>query len=171
LPSLGRNKRIILNIKRWIATDTFQKHKFFCPAANPHGMSVTELMVAICITAILAAVAIPSYINYVQQARVISLVMPRLYLMETNISLFYFKNNKLPGSPEISEILTNIDTEKLDIALTNGSIALTIKAHERGSKLHILDGKMLVASPVLTRDRIVGWHLSGELADRLKINY
>jgi Tfp pilus assembly protein PilE len=134
-------------------------------------MSVTELMVAICISAILAAVAIPSYITYVQQTRVVSLIMPRLYLIETNISLFYFNNNKLPGSPEVEEILMDIDAENLDIALANGSIAMTIKAKESGSKLHILDGKMLVASPVLTKDRIIGWHLAGELADRLKINY
>ncbi|TFG88704.1 MAG: hypothetical protein E4H16_04655 [Candidatus Atribacteria bacterium] len=134
-------------------------------------MSVTELMVAICISAILAAVAIPSYITYVQQTMVVSLIMPRLYLIETNISLFYFNNNKLPGSPEVEEILMDIDAENLDIALANGSIAMTIKAKESGSKLHILDGKMLVASPVLTKDRIIGWHLAGELADRLKINY
>ena len=134
-------------------------------------MGVTELMVAICITAILAAVAIPSYINYMQQARVIALIIPRLYLIETNISLFYFENNKLPGSLEAEEVLRDIDMENLEITLSNGSLAMTIKARDRGSKLHILDDKMLVASPVLTRNRIIGWHLSGELADRLKINY
>lgn len=134
-------------------------------------MSVTELMVAICITAILAAVAIPSYVTYMQQARVLSLVIPRLYLIETNISLFYFRNNTLPGSADIENILKDIDVENLDIALANGSIAMKIQAGESGAKLHILDGKMLVASPVLTKDRIIGWHLAGELADRLKINY
>lgn len=134
-------------------------------------MSVTELMVAICIIAILAAVAIPSYISYVQQARVVSLIIPRLHLIETNIGLFYSMYHKLPGSADVAEILTDIDADNLDIALTNGTVAMTIKALEKGSKLQILNGKILVASPVLTKDRIVAWHLDGELADRLKINY
>jgi Tfp pilus assembly protein PilE len=134
-------------------------------------MSVTELMVAICIVAIVAAAAIPSYISYVQQARVVALIIPRLHLIETNISYFYSLHNKLPGKSDVAEILKNIDTENLDIALTNGTIALTIKAGEKSSKLHILNGNILVASPVITKEKIVGWHLAGELADRLKINY
>lgn len=148
------------------------KHKhFFSLSGNQAGMSVTELMVAICIVAILAAVAIPSYISYVQQARVVSLIIPRLHLIETNISHFYSMNNKLPGSSDFVDILKNIDAENLDIVLTNGTIAMTIDAKNKGSKLHILDGKILVASPVITKDKITGWHLAGELADRLKINY
>jgi prepilin-type N-terminal cleavage/methylation domain-containing protein len=144
---------------------------FFRPLPdNQLGMSVTELMVAICIIAILAAVAIPSYISYIQQARVVSLIIPRLHLIETNISHFYSMNNKLPGSFDIKEILKDIDSENLGIVLTNGTIAMTIKAG-KGSKLSILDGNTLVASPVLTKDKIVSWHLTGELADRLKINY
>ena len=144
---------------------------FFRPLSdNQLGMSVTELMVAICIIAILAAVAIPSYISYIQQARVVSLIIPRLHLIETNISHFYSMNNKLPGSSDITEILKNINSENLDIVLTNGTVAMTIKAG-KGSKLNILDGKTLVASPVLTKDKIISWHLAGELADRLKINY
>ncbi|UCD66383.1 MAG: hypothetical protein JSW69_01805, partial [Deltaproteobacteria bacterium] len=91
--------------------------------------------------------------------------------IETNISHFYSMNNKLPGSSDIAEILKDIDSENLDIVLTNGTIAMTIKAGEKGSKLSILDGNILVASPVLTKDKIIGWHLTGELADRLKINY
>jgi type IV pilus assembly protein PilA len=134
-------------------------------------MSVTELMVAICIIAIIAAVAIPSYISYVQQARVVSLIIPRLHLIETNISHFYSMNNKLPRSSDAKEILININSENLDIVLTNGTINMTITAKEKGSKLHILDGKILIASPVITKDKIVSWHLAGELADRLKINY
>lgn len=134
-------------------------------------MSVTELMVAVCITAILAAVAIPSYISYVQQARVVSLVIPRLHLVESSIGHFYSMNNRLPGSADLDEILASINAENLEIKLTNGALAMTIRASEKKSKLHILDGNMLLASPILTKDKIVGWHLTGELADRLKISY
>lgn len=143
----------------------------FIRGGNQLGMSVTELMVAICITAILAAVAIPSYISYVQQARVVSLVIPRLHLVESSIGHFYSMNNRLPGSADLDEILASINAENLEIKLTNGALAMTIRASEKKSKLHILDGNMLVASPILTKDKIVGWHLTGELADRLKISY
>jgi len=134
-------------------------------------MSVTELMVAICIIAVLAAVAIPSYISYVQQARVVAQIIPRLHLIETSISHFYSLNNRLPVSSDVTEILENIDSKNLDIVLAGGTVVMTIRAKEKGSKLHILDGKILVASPVVTKDKIVAWHLTGELADRLKINY
>ena len=134
-------------------------------------MSVTELMVAICIIAILAAVAIPSYITYVQQARVISLVIPRLHAIETNIGLFYSVNEKLPHSSDTDEIIKDLNTESLEILLSNGTIKMTINASDRGSKLHILDGKVLIASPVINKRKITSWHLAGELADRLKISY
>jgi len=134
-------------------------------------MSLIEVMVVICIAAILALAAIPLYITYAQQAKVVSLVIPRLHLVESNISLFYAMNSKLPGSSELREILMDVDTENLDIALTNGVIILSIKARERESDLHILDGKILLASPVLTKNRIVAWRLDGELASRLKINH
>lgn len=153
------------------ATLTVKKNSVSDPAGNQHGMSVTELMVAICIVAILAAVAIPSYISYMQQARVVSLIMPRLHLIETSISHFYIMNNRLPGSGNVVEIMRHIPPDNLDIVLTNGTIAMTVRAADKGTKLHILDGKILVASPVMTKEKIVGWHLSGELADRLKINY
>ena len=135
------------------------------------GMSVTELMVTLCIMGILAAVAIPSYINYVQQSRVVSIIIPRLHLIETNISLFYSVNGSLPGENNIADILKDIVTEDCDIAITNGSIAMTINASDRNSKLYILNGNVLLASPVVSKYKIVSWHLAGELADRLKINY
>ena len=140
-------------------------------SGNQHGMTVTELMVAVCILGILAAVAIPSYINYVQQSRVISLIIPRLHLIETNISLFYSMNNRLPGNTDAVELLKDIDTEYCEIAISSGSITMKINAPDSSSKLHILHEKVLLASPVITKYKIVTWHLSGELADRLKINY
>ena len=135
------------------------------------GMSVTELMVTLCIMAILAAVAIPSYINYVQQSRVVSVIILRLHLIETNISLFYTMKGSLPEHTDIADLLKDIDTEDCEIAITNGSIAMTINASDRSSKLHILNGNVLIASPVVSKYKIVSWHLAGELADRLKINY
>jgi len=140
-------------------------------SANQQGMSVTELMVGLCIVAILAAVAIPSYICYVQQARVVSIIIPRLHLIETSISLFYSTHDRLPGNDDVGYIMKDIETENCDTLLANGSITMTINAPDQNARLHILDGDVLVASPVITRTKIVTWHLSGELADRLKISY
>jgi len=134
-------------------------------------MSVTELMVTICIVGILAAVAIPFYITYVQQSRVVSIIIPRLHLVESNISLFYAMHNRFPGNTDTADILQDIDTNQCRVTITNGSIAMTIHAPESSSKLHILDNKVLIAAPVVTKTKIVSWHLSGELADRLQISY
>jgi type IV pilus assembly protein PilA len=134
-------------------------------------MSVTELMVAVCIIAILAAVAIPSYITYVQQARVVSLIIPRLHTIETNIGLFFSLNEKLPSSSDLDEIIKDVNTENLDVALASGTIIITFNAPQWGHKLHILNDKVLIASPVISKSKITAWHLDGELADRLKINY
>ncbi len=164
------NTRVLKIINRFIKSKLKQK-RIFHMSGNQHGMSVTELIVAICILGILAAVAIPSYISYVQQSRVVSLIIPRLHLIETNISFFYSTNDRLPRETDIAEILKNINTEFCEITLANGSIVMTIKASDRNDKLHILDGKVLLASPVIGKHKIVSWHLTGELADRLKINY
>ncbi len=135
------------------------------------GMTVTELMVSLCILSIVASAAVPLYISSVQQGRVIALILPRLHLIETSVSIFYNVNGRLPSSADIDEVLEDFDTENLDIALTSGVITLTIRASDQRSKLHILDRQVLVASPVISRKGIVSWHLAGELADRLQINY
>ena len=80
-------------------------------------------------------------------------------------------NNRLPGNTDIADILQDIDTEYCEISLTNGSIVMTIHAPDNSSRLNILDNKVLIASPVVTKYKIVSWHLSGELADRLGISY
>ena len=140
-------------------------------SGNNLGMSVTELMVAICIVGILASVAIPFYINYVQQARVVSIIIPRLHQIETNISLFYSMYDRLPESKDIAEVLKDVETEYCNISISSGTVRMEITAQDAYSKLHILNGKVLLAAPVITKAKIASWHLSGELAERLKINY
>jgi hypothetical protein len=102
---------------------------------------------------------------------VLSIVIPRLHAIETNIALFYSLHEKLPGSSDVAEIIANTGSDYLDIGLTSGTITMTINAPERVNKLHILDGKVLIAAPVISKSKIVSWHLAGELADRLRIDY
>jgi len=134
-------------------------------------MSVSELMVAICVMAVIAAIAIPCYITYVQQARVISKIMPRLRLVESNVTLFYHMHGVLPSVEDEKTVLDGIATEELAVKITNGMVVMTIEAPEPDSKLHILDGKKLIAAPVIGSEGISSWHLAGELADRLQLSY
>jgi type II secretory pathway pseudopilin PulG len=148
----------------------FPWRRFSDSLKNHKGMTVTELMVSICITVILASVAIPSYITYVQQARVVSLIIPRLHLIEISIAYYYATNSRLPGREQQDLILEDINTDNLEVSLRNGVISLKIVDPDNSARLKILDGNMLIASPVLDLDKIVSWHLDGELADRLQIN-
>ena len=139
--------------------------------SSQKGMSVTELMVGMCIVGILAAASVPYYTNYIQQARVVALVIPRLHMIEFGVGLFYSTSGTLPSRSDVDEVIAPYDTDNLSIDLISGTIVLTIDASEPSSKLHILDGKLLIASPVLSKAKIISWHLDGELADRLKISY
>lgn len=135
------------------------------------GMSVTELVVSLCILSVVASATVPCYISSVQQGRVVALILPRLHMVEANISLFYVLNGRRPLSDNLNEVLDDFDTENLDIALSSGVITMTISAPDKASKLNILDGKILIAAPVISNKGVVSWHLDGELADRLQINY
>lgn len=140
------------------------------PVSGREGMSAVELMLGLVITAILAAVAIPTYMTYIQQARVFSLVLPPLHLLESNVAMHYMFNKKLPGAEEQDEIIAEIDTSGLTVELLSGVIVLRIAAPEPEAKLHILHNNTLIAAPDITRDKITAWHLSGALADRLSLS-
>ncbi len=134
---------------------------------DKRGMSSVEMVVSICVMAVAAAIFIPAYITYIQQARVLALVLPRLQQLETNIALFYYFENKLPDIDDLSELMEGIDNENLEVELVGGVVDLTVVSPEFSSRLHILNGTSMIASPVIGSVGITTWHLSGELADRL----
>ncbi|MDF1577633.1 MAG: prepilin-type N-terminal cleavage/methylation domain-containing protein [Desulfobulbales bacterium] len=135
------------------------------------GMTVIELMISICIIGVVASFAVPAYIYSVQQGRIVALVLPRLHIIESRISLFYTLYDRLPSGEDVKEVLEDIDTENLDISLVSGVVVMKIVADDPASKLDIVDGKILIASPVIGKNGVVSWHLAGELADRLRISY
>lgn len=140
------------------------------PHQNSKGMSSLELVICICVMAVAAAIFIPAYITYIQQSRVLTLVLPRLRQLESNIAFFYIFEGKLPSGRDLPQLMEGINHENLDIELTGGVITLTVQAPDAAAKIHILDGSTLVASPVIGRSSITTWHLDGELADRLGIS-
>ena len=133
------------------------------------GMSSVELVISICVMAVAAAIFIPAYITYVQQSRVLSTVLPRLQQLETNIALFYVFEKKLPNDKDLPGLLEGIDSENLEVELFGGVVKLTVVAPEYSSRLHILNGNSMIASPVIGSNGITTWHLDGELAERLGI--
>jgi hypothetical protein len=92
-------------------------------------------------------------------------------MLESRITLFYVFNERLPSREDLDEVLAEYDAENLDIDLVSGTITMTIRAPDQSSKLHILDGTILLAYPVISPNGVVAWHLDGELADRLQISY
>jgi hypothetical protein len=120
--------------------------------------------------AVAAAVFIPGYITYTQQSRVLALVLPRLQQLESNIAIYYVMKSRLPSAADLPELMQGIDHENLEVQLSDGVITLTVQAPDPDAKVHILDGAVMVASPVIGTAAISTWHLDGELAKRLGIN-
>lgn len=152
-----------------------EHHRLLRGTASTHlgserGMSSIELVVCICVMAVVAAVFIPGYITYTQQSRVLALVLPRLQQLESNIAIYYAMKSRLPSSADLPELMRGIDHEDLEVQLSTGVITLTVQAPDTDSKIHILDGAVMVASPVIGSAAITTWHLDGELAERLGIN-
>jgi len=133
-------------------------------------MSSIELVVCVCVMAVVAAIFIPGYITYTQQSRVLALVLPRLQQLESNITITYITQHRLPSGEDLPELMQGVNHENLDIKLMRGVICLTVNAPDAAAPIHILNGETLVASPVIGNANISSWHLSGELADRLGIN-
>lgn len=139
--------------------------------AGQLGMSSIELVICICVMAVVAAIFIPGYITYTQQSRVLALVLPRLQQLESNISIHYMTTgNKFPTDHDLPELMQGIKHENLEVKLMGGAVVLTIMAPDSAANVHILDGTTLVASPVIGPTGISSWHLSGELAERLGLS-
>lgn len=138
---------------------------------SARGMSAIELVICICVMAVVAAIFVPGYITYTQQSRVLALVLPRLQQLESNITLLYMTQHRLPSAADLPGLMAGISQENLDIDLVGGVITMTVNAPDGDSPVHILHGTTLVASPVIGPASISTWHLNGELADRLGISH
>jgi len=94
-------------------------------------MGVIELMLGFCLIAILAAVAIHFYINYMQQARVVAIVIPGPQGVESNISYFCATKNRMQGGPDAADIITDSHMEYLEIVVVSGSVTMSITAKDK----------------------------------------